>query len=47
MSELELDILSEQGFWATKEGKSIPYARERCQLLIEDDWNDYFLQITK
>ena len=47
MSELELDISSEQGSWRTKEGKSIPYTRERCQLLIEDDWNDYYLQITK
>ena len=47
MSELELDISSEQGSWKTKEGKSIPYLRERCQLLINDDWNDYYLQITK
>jgi len=47
MSELELDISSEQGSWRTKEGKSIPYLRERCQLLIDDDWNDYYLQITK
>lgn len=47
MSELELDISSEQGSWRTKKGKSIPYTRERCQLLIEDDWNDYYLQITK
>jgi hypothetical protein len=47
MSELELDISSEQGSWRTKEGKSIPYTRERCQLLIDDDWNDYYLQITK
>ena len=47
MSELELDISSEQGSWRTKERKSIPYTRERCQLLIDDDWNDYYLQITK
>ena len=47
MSELELDISSEQGSCRTKEGKSIPYKRERCQLLIDDDWNDYYLQITK
>ncbi len=47
MSELELDISSEQGSWRTTEGKSIPYTIERCQLLIEDDWNDYYLQITK
>jgi len=47
MSELELDISSEQRSWRTTEGKSIPYTRERCQLLIEDDWNDYYLQITK
>ena len=47
MSELELDISSEQGSWRTQEGKSIPYTRERCQLLIDDDWNDYYLQITK
>lgn len=47
MNDLELDISSEQGSWITKEGKSIPYTRERCQLLIEDDWNDYYLQITK
>jgi len=47
MSELELDMSSEQRSWRTTEGKSIPYTRERCQLLIEDDWNDYYLQITK
>jgi len=47
MSQLELDISSEQGSWRTKEGKSIPYTRERCQLVIDDDWNDYYLQITK
>lgn len=47
MSELELEISSEQSSWTTKEGKSIPYTRERCQLLIDDGWNDYYLQITK
>ena len=37
-----------QGFWTTDEGKSIPYTRESCQLIItDDDWNDYFLQITR
>ena len=47
MSELELDIFSEQGSWRTKEGKLIPYLKERCQLLIDDGSNDYYLQITK
>ena len=47
MNDLELDISTENGSWTTKEGKLIPYTRRRCELLIDDGWNDYYLQITK
>jgi hypothetical protein len=44
----ELQMTSSQGFSTTNEGKSIPYTRESCQILINDDFkNDYSLQITR
>ncbi len=45
---MSLEMTSSEGFWTTKEGKSIPYTRESCQIIIDDDLgNDYYLQITK
>jgi hypothetical protein len=42
-----MEMVSSEGFWITDEGKSIPYTRESCPVIIsDDDWNDYFLQIT-
>ena len=42
------DMRFSQGFWTTAQGESIPYTRESCQILINDDiGNDYSLQITR